>query len=113
MYIQNLVIDGLEHDRIRELYLYKIPVMKTVNNWNDVKEVGSISFKGKHANYNGGLISYKTKIYFITQSTMSALSTLRKWKFKKRIQVVSESEWKVKVTEFQKNYSSKNKGYHK
>jgi len=107
--IQKLVADGLENNRIRELYLYKVPLMKNVEDWNRVKEVGKISFKGKHANYNGGLVEYAGNIYFITENVINALIRYRKWNFTRKIEVITEEEWKSKVTEFQGKYKDSNK----
>ena len=44
MDVTNFVERDLEDGNIRELYLYKLPVLKTVENWNEVQEVGRIAF---------------------------------------------------------------------
>jgi len=108
MNINKLVVDGLKHSRIRELYLYQVPILKTVDDWGAVKEIGKVSFQGKHASYNGGLIEYKGKIYFVKDSTIVALTSFRKWNFKAKIEVVNEKDWKRKVTDFQAKYSKEN-----
>ncbi|MDH5717553.1 MAG: hypothetical protein OEZ22_07925 [Spirochaetia bacterium] len=104
MDLQKLVTDGLEHNRIRELYLYKVPMIKNVEDWTKVQELGKIYFKGKHATFNGGLVKYGNNIYFISDTLIVSLTKYRKWKFSKEIQVVPEEEWKKKVTEFQAKY---------
>lgn len=88
----------LANHKIRELYLYHVPVLKTCNNWSAVKEVGRIDFAGKHADYHGGLVSYGEKYYFVPDSRLQALSSFRPWKFKTKIGIVEESE--LKKTEF-------------
>jgi len=113
MDINKLVLDGLKHRRIRELYLYQVPVLKTVDDWDNVKEIGKVYFKGKHASYNGGLANYKGKVYFIKDNTIIALSSLRKWEFNGEIEVVNEQDWKRKVTDFQSKYAKGNKSGHK
>ncbi|MDH5719954.1 MAG: hypothetical protein OEZ13_04950 [Spirochaetia bacterium] len=107
--LQKLVEDGLEKNRIRELYLYKVPTIRNVDDWTKVKEVGKIYFKGKHSTYNGGLIQYGNKYFFITDTVIVSLTKFRKWKFPTEIQVVPEEEWKKKVTEFQERYDKTNK----
>jgi hypothetical protein len=107
--VQKFVLEGLENKRIRELYLYKLPNLANVENWNEVKEIGYIKFKGKHANFNGALVSHKSKIYFLQESIIRNLSGLRKWKFPFEVAVVSELEWKRKVTEFQGKFKKGNK----
>ena len=84
MNLQKLVSDCLETNSIRELYLYKLPVLKGVDNWNLVREIGSIKFKGKHANYFGALVKYRDTVYFISNSLIDALIAYRKWEFKKK-----------------------------
>lgn len=94
MDLQHLILDGLDKGVIRELYLYKLPVMKTCDNWGAVKEVGLINFRGKHANYHGGLVKYMDKVYFVSQSRLDAVGAYRKWKFPKDLKVITEDEWK-------------------
>jgi len=96
MDIQTLQRQGLDDNKVRELYLYKIPVLKTCDNWGAVKEVGKIDFKGKHANYHGALVQYAENIYFIPHSRLEALAPYRKWNFKKTITVITEEEYKKK-----------------
>ena len=49
------LVNQLEEYNIRELYLYQLPVLKTCDNWMTVQEIASVRFKGKHANYYGGV----------------------------------------------------------
>jgi len=87
---------GLNENKIRELYLYKIPSLKTCDNWAAVKEIGRLEFRGKHANYNGALVQYGDNVYFIPNSRLEALTPYRKWHFKNVISVIKESERKKK-----------------
>ena len=87
---------GLNENNIRELYLYKIPVLKNCENWALVKEIGLVEFKGKHALYNGALVSYGEKVFYIPHSRIEALSPYRKWKFRNKINVITEVEFKKK-----------------
>lgn len=96
MDVQHLVLEGLDKHIVRELYLYKIPVLKTCDNWSAVKEVGMINFRGRHANYLGGLIRYMDTVYFVSQARLDAVAAYRKWKFTGNIDVISEEEWKKK-----------------
>ena len=100
MDLQHLILDGLDKNRIRELYLYKLPVLKTCDNWGAIKEIGALNFKGKHANYVGGLVKYMETIYFVTQARLDAVAAFRKWKFPVELSVTTEEEWKKKVVNF-------------
>ena len=88
---------GIEKGEVRELYLYQVPLLKTCDNWSAVKEVGRVDFKGKHANYNGGLIRYANKIYFVPEARIQALSPYRKWNFKAKLKVGTEAEVQKKA----------------
>ncbi len=89
-----LMARDLEQGKIRELYLYKIPVLKTCDNWGAVKEVGKIDFKGKHADYHGAIVKYAEKVYFIPDARIDALAPYRKWNLKTTIKVITEEEHK-------------------
>jgi len=93
---QQVMVRDLEKNIIRELYLYQIPVLKTVTNWNDVKEVGRVDFKGKHSNYNGAICKYGGNYYFVPDARIEALSAYRKWNLKQKIKVIEESSIKKK-----------------
>lgn len=84
----------LEEGKIRELYLYKLPILKTCDNWTAVKEIGRVDFKGKHSDYHGGIVKYAEKVYFIPDARIEALSPYRKWNWKTTIRVVTEEEHK-------------------
>lgn len=88
----------LEQSRIRELYLYKVPVLKTCDNWAAVKELGKLDFKGKHADYHGALVKYGDNVYFIPDVRIDALAPYRKWDLKNQIKVITEVEHKKSPT---------------
>ncbi|MDH5717606.1 MAG: hypothetical protein OEZ22_08195 [Spirochaetia bacterium] len=93
---QTVLSKAIEDGKIRELYLYKIPVLKTCDNWSLVKEIGKVSFKGKHANYNGALVRYAESLYFVPEARIEALAPYRKWNLKTNIEVISEENFKKK-----------------
>lgn len=84
----------IEEGVVRELYLYKIPVLKNCDNWGSVKEVGKIEFRGKHSDYRGAIVQYANSYYFLPNARIDALSPFRKWNFKKTLRVLSEDEYK-------------------
>lgn len=89
-----LLSRNLENNKVRELHLYKVPVLKACDNWKAVKEIGRIDFKGKHANYNGALVKYAEKIYFLPDARIDALAPYRKWNLKNKISVITEEQHK-------------------
>ena len=95
---KELLLRSIENHTIRELYLYQLQILKTCNNWPAVKEIGRVDFKGKHANYNGGIVQYGGKFYFVPDITLQALASYRKWNFKNTIRVLTEEDYqKVKL----------------
>ncbi len=90
--LQRFLAKMIQENFVRELYLYQMPILKTCNNWPAVKEVGRVDFKGKHANYHGGVVVYAEKYYFVPDVRLQALSAFRKWSFNNKINVVKEKE---------------------
>ena len=92
--LQGLFAKMIQENFIRELYLYQMPVLKTCSNWPAVKEIGRIDFKGKHANYHGGVVIYAEKYYFVPDARLQALASFRKWSFKDKLRVLKEADLK-------------------
>ena len=91
---QNTLSQAIQDNMIRELYLYKVPVLKTCDNWAAVKELGRVNFKGKHSTYNGILVKYADNLYFVPEARVEALAPYRKWNLKNTIEVVTEEAYK-------------------
>lgn len=91
---KTLLHRGLDDYKIRELYLYKVPLLKNCDDWNAVKEVGRIDFKGKHSNYRGAIVKYGDGVYFVPDARIEALAPYRKWNLKKTIKVITEADHK-------------------
>lgn len=94
MELDTLIDRHLEKNELRELHLYKLPILKTCDNWTAVKEVGRIDFDGRHANYNGVLAMYAGRFYFIGDARIEALAPYRKWDMRKKINVIREVDYK-------------------
>ena len=86
----SILKDAVHDGTIRELYLKKIPVLKTCDNWRKVEPVGWIDHKMSLAYYKGGLVRLMGRLYFVSENTIDALSEYIEFKFKKRIQVIKE-----------------------
>ena len=78
----------LEEYKIRELHLRFVPVLKNCDNWLNVKEVGFIDHRTKYAHYNGLVVEYGEKNYFLPMRKLDALKPYRSWNIKKSIQVI-------------------------
>ncbi len=87
---ESILKDAVKDGKIRELYLKKIPVLKTCNNWKKVEPVGWIDYKMKLSYYRGGLVRLMGKLYFVPENTIAALAEFFELKFKKRIEVIKD-----------------------
>ncbi len=79
--------DSIKDGKIREIHLKNIPVLKDCEHWEDVKEIGLVDHETKYAHYNGMLVWYGSRIYYITRRKMEALSPYRKWDKRNRVEV--------------------------
>lgn len=66
----------------------KVPVLKTCENWNDVQEVGLVDHKTKYAYYNGILVKYGDRLFYVSEERMQALAPFRKWTSTDKIRVI-------------------------
>ena len=85
---ERILRDSVQDGSIRELHLRKVPVLKTCENWNDVKEIGLVDHRTKYAHYKGVLVKYGDRIFYVSEERMQALAPFRTWKAKNRIKVV-------------------------
>ncbi|MBX7056840.1 MAG: hypothetical protein K1X75_02150 [Leptospirales bacterium] len=84
---EKILRDSVQDGTIRELYLRHVPVLKTCENWNDVKEIGLIDHRTKYAHYKGILVKYGERLFYVSEERMHALAPFREWKAKNRIKV--------------------------
>jgi len=87
---EKTLVDAAKDGTIRELYLQKLPLLKTTTNWKKVELVGWVDYQMKHAYYKGGLVKLNNKLYFVQEKTIQALQEFMDWKFPKRIKVIPE-----------------------
>jgi len=84
---ERILKDSVKDGTIKELYLRKVPVLKTCENWNDVQEVGLIDHFTKYAHYKGILVKYGERLFYVSEERMQALAPYREWKTKNKIKV--------------------------
>ncbi|MDY6933465.1 MAG: hypothetical protein SVZ03_04485 [Spirochaetota bacterium] len=87
---ENLLSDTIVDGKIRELYLKKIPVLRTCNNWKEVEPIGWVDHKMSLSHYKGGLVRLGDKIFFVKDITINALSAYMEWKFPQKIEVTED-----------------------
>ena len=84
--LQDAVHDGT----IRELYLKRLPVLRTCNDWKKVEPLGWVDHRTNLAYYKGGIVKLTGNIYFVSDKTIDALSEFIDIKFKTKIEVIME-----------------------
>ncbi len=85
---ETILRNAVSNGKIREIHLGKIPVLKTCDNWKNVKPIGWVDHKMKHSHYKGGLVKLEGKIYFVKDITLYALNQYIEFKFSKLIDVI-------------------------
>ncbi len=84
---ENILKDAVKGNRIKELHLRNIPILKNCENWNNVKELGVIDHKTRYAHYKGMIVNYGEGIFYVTDETIDALSPYRSWNKKNKLVV--------------------------
>lgn len=87
---EKILRDSVKEGSIKELYLRRVPTLKTCDDWNKVKEIGLIDHKTKYAHYKGGLVKYGEGLFYVSEERLQALAPFRKWEFKTKIKVSAE-----------------------
>ena len=87
---EKILADSVVDGTIKELYLRKLPVLKTVDNWKKVELVGLVDHQMKHTHYKGGLVKLNGRLYFIQEATIKALQAFMKMDFPTKITVIKD-----------------------
>lgn len=70
--------------------LRKIPHLKTCLYWNRANFLGWVSCRLQFANYDGGLVKYENRIYYMNRSQIEALRHWTRWDLRKKVTVVQD-----------------------
>jgi hypothetical protein len=87
---QTILAESVVNGSIKEIYLSKIPVLKTCNNWREVEPLGWVDYPMRHSHYKGMLVKLNNKIYFVPEKIITALSEFITWKNAVQIRVVKD-----------------------
>jgi hypothetical protein len=87
---QDLLRHSVKHESIKSSNLRKIPHLKTCPYWDRAVFLGRITHRVKLANYDGGLVNYDGRIYYVNMSQIEALRAFVRWDLKKFIHVIEE-----------------------
>lgn len=87
---QEILRDAITGDTIKASTLRKIPHLKTCPYWDRATFLGRISHRLKFANYDGGLVKYENRIYYVNLSQIEALRPWIRWNVRKSITVIDD-----------------------
>jgi hypothetical protein len=87
---QDLLRHSVKGNSIAASLLKKIPHMKSCPYWDRAQFLGRLSYRVKFANYNGGLVLYDNRIYYVSLSQIEALHRFVKWDLSKSVTVLEE-----------------------
>jgi hypothetical protein len=87
---QDVLRNSVSKESIKASNLRRIPQLKACPYWDRAVFLGTLSYKVQFANYDGGLVKYDGRIYYVNRSQIEALSTFVRWDMKKRITVIED-----------------------
>jgi len=85
---QEILRGSSSGDTITADMLRKIPHLKTCPYWDRATFLGSVTHQMKFASYDGGLVKYENRIYYVNRSQIEALRPYVRWDLRKKITVV-------------------------
>ncbi len=87
---QEILRDSVKGNSIKASTLRKIPQLKTCPYWDRAVFLGTISHRVALANYDGGLVNYDGRIYYVSRSQIEALRPYVRWNQRKQITVLED-----------------------
>lgn len=66
------------------------PQLKTCPFWDRAVFLGMISYKTPVANYDGGIVKYDGRIYYVNRSQIEALRPYVRWNLRSKISVIED-----------------------
>jgi hypothetical protein len=87
---QDLLRNSVSKESIRASSLRRIPQMKDCPFWDRAVFLGRISHRVTVANYDGGLVKYDGRIYYVNRSQIEALQGFVHWDLRKNIEVMDD-----------------------
>ncbi|MGA2379767.1 MAG: hypothetical protein ABSG85_10725 [Spirochaetia bacterium] len=87
---QDILRNSVTGEVIRASNLRRIPQLKACPFWDRAIFLGRISYRVKVANYDGGLVKYDGRIYYVNRSQIEALRSFVHWDLRKNITVMED-----------------------
>jgi hypothetical protein len=85
---QDMLKNSVSKETIKASNLRRIPQLRACPFWDRAVFMGTISHKTKVANYDGGIVKYDGRIYYVNRSQIEALRPYVHWDLRKQISVI-------------------------
>jgi hypothetical protein len=89
---QDFLRDTVKSDTIKASSLRRIPQLKACPYWDRAVFLGTITYRVSFASYDGGLVKYDNRIYYVSRSQIEALRTYVHWNERKKITVIEDDQ---------------------
>jgi len=90
MKLQEIFRNSASGETIKADTLRKIPQLKTCLYWDRATFLGCVSYRLQFANYDGGLVKYEDRVYYVNRSQIEALRPWTRWDLRKKVTVVQD-----------------------
>jgi hypothetical protein len=88
--------DALRHsvsgETIKASTLRRTPHLKDCPHWERAVFLGRVTYIVKVATYDGGLVEYEGKVYYVSRSQIEALRSFVRWNLRKTISVIEDKD---------------------
>ncbi len=87
---QEILRGSASGETIKATALRKIPHLKACPYWDRATFLGCVSYHLRFANYDGGLVKYDNRIYYVNRSQIEALRPWVRWDLRKKVTVIQD-----------------------
>ncbi len=87
---QGILRNSAAGESVKASALGKIPHLKTCPYWDRATFLGCVSCQLQFANYDGGLVKYDNRLYYVNRSQIEALRAYVRWDLRKKVTVIQD-----------------------
>ena len=89
---QDILRNAVSKETINASNLRRIPHLTDCPFWDRAVFLGRISYRMRVANYDGGLVRYDGRIYYVNWSQIESLRKYVRWNLRKTIRVIEDRD---------------------
>ena len=69
-----------------------MPQLKACPYWDRAVFLGRLVYKSKVATYDGGIVNYEGRLYYVNRSQIEALQAFVRWDQRRRVSVIEDED---------------------